>query len=88
MVHPKRSGSHSRSERVEPSRPAGRVGEIRDCYVVGDAVWELLAARRAGMLSVGVLTGGYGEDELLGAGAFRVYRGVDELQASIDELGI
>ena len=62
--------------------------EIRDCYVVGDAVWDLLAARRAGMLSVGVLTGGYGEDELLGAGAFRVYRGVDELHASIDELGL
>ena len=61
---------------------------IRDCYVVGDAVWDLLAARRAGMLSVGVLTGGYGEDELLGAGAFRVYRGADELLASIDELGI
>ena len=61
---------------------------IQDCYVVGDAVWDLLAARRAGMLSVGVLTGGYGEDELLGAGAFRVYRGTDELQASIDELGI
>ena len=61
---------------------------IRDCYVVGDAVWDLLAARRAGMLSVGVLTGGYGEDELLGAGAFRVYRGADELHASIDELGI
>jgi HAD superfamily hydrolase (TIGR01549 family) len=62
--------------------------EIRDCYVVGDAVWDLLAARRAGMLSVGLLTGGYGEDELLGAGAFRVYRGADELLASIDELGI
>jgi beta-phosphoglucomutase-like phosphatase (HAD superfamily) len=61
---------------------------IRDCYVIGDAVWDLLAARRAGMLSVGVLTGGYGEDELLGAGAFRVYRGTDELLASIDELGI
>jgi HAD superfamily hydrolase (TIGR01549 family) len=62
--------------------------EIRDCYVVGDAVWDLLAARRAGMLSVGLLTGGYGEDELLSAGAFRVYRGADELHASIDELGI
>jgi beta-phosphoglucomutase-like phosphatase (HAD superfamily) len=61
---------------------------IRDCYVVGDAVWDLLAARRAGMLSVGVLTGGYGADELLGAGAFRVYRGLDELHASIDELGL
>jgi HAD superfamily hydrolase (TIGR01509 family) len=31
-----------------------------DCYVVGDAVWDLLAARRAGMLSVGLLSGGYG----------------------------
>jgi beta-phosphoglucomutase-like phosphatase (HAD superfamily) len=62
--------------------------EIRDCYVVGDAVWDLLAARRAGMLSVGLLTGGYGEDELLSAGAFRVYRGADELLDAIDELGI
>jgi HAD superfamily hydrolase (TIGR01509 family) len=62
--------------------------EAGDCFVVGDAVWDLLAARRAGMLSVGVLTGGYGEDELLGAGAYRVYRGADELLDSLDELGI
>jgi HAD superfamily hydrolase (TIGR01549 family) len=61
---------------------------IADCYVVGDAVWDLLAARRAGMLSVGLLSGGYGEDELTSAGAFRVYRDPDELLASIDELGI
>jgi HAD superfamily hydrolase (TIGR01549 family) len=61
---------------------------IGDCYVVGDAVWDLLAARRAGMLSVGLLSGGYGEDELLGAGAFRVYRDAADLHASIDELGI
>ena len=45
-----------------------------DCYVVGDAVWDMLAARRARMLGVGVLTGGYGDDELTRAGAFRVYR--------------
>jgi HAD superfamily hydrolase (TIGR01549 family) len=61
---------------------------IGDCYVVGDAVWDLLAARRAGMLSVGLLSGGYGEDELLAAGAYRVYRGPDELLGSLDELGI
>jgi HAD superfamily hydrolase (TIGR01549 family) len=59
-----------------------------DCYVVGDAVWDLLAARRAGMLSVGVLTGGYGEDELVKAGAFRVYRDAAELHRSLDELGV
>lgn len=58
------------------------------CYVVGDAVWDLLAARRAGMLSVGVMTGGYGEDELIRAGAFRVYRDPAELRVSLDELGV
>lgn len=58
------------------------------CYVVGDAVWDLLAARRAGMLSVGVLTGGYGEEELIRAGAFLVYRDAAELRVSLDELGI
>ena len=61
--------------------------EPEDCYVVGDAVWDLLAARRARMLSVGLLSGGYGADELLAAGAFRVYDGPAELHGSLDELG-
>jgi HAD superfamily hydrolase (TIGR01549 family) len=59
-----------------------------ECYVVGDAVWDMLAARRAGMLSIGLLSGGYGEDELSRAGAFRVYRDPAELQRSLDELGL
>jgi HAD superfamily hydrolase (TIGR01509 family) len=59
-----------------------------ECYVVGDAVWDLLAARRARMLGIGMLTGGYGEDELLKAGAYRVYRDPAELNAALDELGI
>lgn len=62
--------------------------EINQCYVVGDAVWDLLAARRAGMLSIGLLSGGYGEDELVSSGAFRVYRDAEELHRSLDELGI
>ena len=45
-------------------------------------------ARRAGMLSVGLLSGGYGEEELERAGAFRVYRDVTELRGSLDELGL
>jgi len=61
---------------------------LADCYVVGDAVWDLLAARRAGMLSVGLLSGGYGADELTQAGAFRVYRDAQDLLDSLDELGI
>ncbi|HEX9351260.1 MAG TPA: HAD family hydrolase [Gaiellaceae bacterium] len=68
---------------------AERLGiPAQECYVVGDAVWDLLAARRAGMLSVGLLSGGYGEDELTRAGAFRVYRDPDELRSSLDELGV
>ena len=68
---------------------AERLGVPADtCYVVGDAVWDLLAARRARMLSVGLLSGGYGEDELNSAGAFRVYRDAEELHRSLDELGV
>ena len=67
---------------------ARRLGADTDeCFVVGDAVWDLLAARRAGMLSVGLLSGGYGTDELMAAGAFRVYDDAAELRASLDELG-
>src|SRR3954471_24513291 len=68
---------------------AQRLGvEPAECYVVGDAVWDLLAARRAGMLSVGLLSGGYGEAELIAAGAYRVYRDAEEFRTSLDELGV
>jgi HAD superfamily hydrolase (TIGR01509 family) len=68
---------------------AERLGVPADeCFVVGDAVWDLLAARRAQMLSIGLLSGGYGEDELIRAGAFRVYRDPEELRGSLDELGL
>jgi HAD superfamily hydrolase (TIGR01509 family) len=59
-----------------------------DCYVVGDAVWDLLAARRAGMVSIGLLSGGYGEDELFRAGAFRVFRDAADFHKYLDELGV
>src|SRR5262245_36882729 len=62
--------------------------QAEDCIVVGDAVWDHVGARRAGMLSVGVLTGGYGEEELYHAGAFRVYRNIADLLHNLDELGI
>jgi len=68
---------------------ARRLGADTDeCFVVGDAVWDLLAARRARMLSIGLLSGGYGDDELTRAGAFRVYRDPAELHSALDELGI
>ena len=46
--------------------------DIESSIVVGDSVWDLLAARRARALGVGLLSGGYGEDELTRAGAYRV----------------
>src|SRR5918912_1844439 len=63
---------------------ARRLGAAPDeCYVVGDAVWDLVAAPRARMLSIGVLSGGYGEEELARAGAFQVYRDAEELRTSL-----
>lgn len=59
-----------------------------DCIVVGDSIWDHVGARRAGMISVGVMTGGYGEEELYHAGAFRVYRNIADLMKNLDELGI
>jgi HAD superfamily hydrolase (TIGR01509 family) len=58
------------------------------CYVVGDAVWDLLAARRAGSLGIGLLSGGYGRDELERAGAYRVFDDPADLLGSLAELGV
>ena len=59
-----------------------------ECYAAGDAVWDLLAARRARMLGLGLLTGGSGNDELLAAGAYQVFRDAAELDSALDELGL
>jgi HAD superfamily hydrolase (TIGR01509 family) len=59
-----------------------------DCFVVGDSIWDLLAAQRAGALGVGLLSGGYGQDELERAGAYRVYADPADLLGHLDELGI
>ncbi len=68
---------------------AERLGmEIRDCVVVGDSVWDLLSAQRARALGVGVLTGGWGKDDLERAGAYRVYDDAADMLQHLDELGI
>jgi phosphoglycolate phosphatase-like HAD superfamily hydrolase len=59
-----------------------------DCFVVGDSIWDLLAAQRAGALGVGLLSGGYGSEELETAGAYRVYDDPADLLRHLDELGI
>jgi HAD superfamily hydrolase (TIGR01509 family) len=68
---------------------ADRIGvDIGDSIVVGDSVWDLLAARRARALGLGLLSGGYGREELLYAGAFRVYEDPRDLLAHLDEVGV
>jgi HAD superfamily hydrolase (TIGR01509 family) len=61
---------------------------IEDCVVVGDSVWDLLAARRARALGVGLLSGGYGQEELERAGAFRVYEDPADMLVHLHEIGI
>src|SRR6476661_2764066 len=62
--------------------------EPRHAFVVGDSVWDLLAARRAGALGIGVLSGGYGREELERVGAYRVYADPADLLARADEVGV
>ena len=61
---------------------------IERCVVVGDSIWDLLAAQRARALGVGLLSGGYGEEELERAGAYRVYEDPRDLLVHLDEVGV
>jgi len=62
--------------------------EPRHAFVVGDSVWDLLAARRAGALGIGVLSGGYGREELERVGAYRVCADPADLLTRADEVGV
>ena len=61
---------------------------IDESVVVGDSVWDLLAARRARAIGVGLMSGGYGEEELERAGAYRVYQDPADLLLHLDEVGV
>lgn len=84
-------------DQVERAKPdpdlflaaANRLGAaVETSVVVGDSVWDLLAAQRAKALGVGLLSGGYGQDELERAGAYRVYHDPRDLLFHLDELGV
>ncbi len=67
---------------------AARLGvDIESAVIVGDSIWDMLAARRARGLGVGLLSGGYGQDELERSGAIRVYEDPADLLRHIDEIG-
>jgi phosphoglycolate phosphatase-like HAD superfamily hydrolase len=62
--------------------------QASESVVAGDSVWDLLAARRARALGVGLLSGGYGQEELERAGAYRVYQDPADLLRHLDEVGV
>ncbi|HEU4974606.1 MAG TPA: HAD family hydrolase [Baekduia sp.] len=53
--------------------------------MIGDSVWDCEAAKRAGIDSIAVLTGGFSEEELREAGASAVFHSIDELRVRLDE---
>jgi len=90
-----RQGPHVRDQ-VRHAKPdpdlflaaASRLGvAIESATVVGDAVWDMLAAQRARALGIGLLSGGYGEEELARAGAYRVFADPAGLLEHLDEVG-
>jgi HAD superfamily hydrolase (TIGR01509 family) len=61
---------------------------IGDCIVVGDSAWDMLAAGRKSALGVGLLSGGYGQEDLERAGAFRVYADPADMLMHLEQLGL
>jgi HAD superfamily hydrolase (TIGR01509 family) len=69
---------------VEAARRLG-TGAVGS-YVIGDSIWDMLAAARCGALGIGLLSGGYGREELMDAGALRVYDDPADMLAHLDEI--
>ena len=61
-----------------------KVPDARRSVMIGDSTWDCEAARRAGVTSVALLTGGFSEQELREAGAIAVFASIGELLADLD----
>lgn len=69
---------------VEAARRLG--ASTQGSYVIGDSIWDMFAAARCGALGIGLLSGGYGRDELERAGAMRVFDDPADMLLHLDEL--
>jgi HAD superfamily hydrolase (TIGR01509 family) len=69
---------------VEAARGLGK--STQGSYVIGDSIWDMIAAARCGALGIGLLSGGYGRDELERAGALRVYDDPADMLLHLDEI--
>ena len=90
-----RSQAWTASDDVEASKPAPDLIQValekvdgKNALVIGDAVWDIGAAKKAGLSSIGLRCGGFGEAELLDAGASQVYRDPEDLLAHLDETAL
>jgi HAD superfamily hydrolase (TIGR01549 family) len=75
------------STKPEPDlvRAALSKAGTKDATMVGDTPWDIQAARKAGLATVTVITGGFSEQELRDAGAAAVYDSLVELRRHLDE---
>ncbi|HLI96506.1 MAG TPA: HAD family hydrolase [Candidatus Baltobacteraceae bacterium] len=84
--------SDAKLPKPDPGLPLAAAAKLPDTseetFVAGDSVWDMLAARRAHFLGIGLLTGGYGESELTAAGAYRVYADPAQMLAHLHEIGV
>lgn len=69
---------------VEAARRLG--ANARGSYVIGDSIWDMIAAARCGALGIGLLSGGYGREELMSSGALRIYDDPADMLLHLDEL--
>jgi HAD superfamily hydrolase (TIGR01549 family) len=85
---------YTSSDDVEKTKPEPdlvnaaleKAGGDGDAFMVGDSTWDCEAAKRAGVRLFALLTGGFSEQELLDAGAVRVFRDIDTLLGDLDEI--
>jgi HAD superfamily hydrolase (TIGR01549 family) len=84
------------SEDVAAAKPAPDLFELaasrlekepRDCFVVGDSVWDVLAGRRMNAAVIALRSGGFDGALLQQSGAYRVYADPLELSESLEQLG-
>jgi HAD superfamily hydrolase (TIGR01549 family) len=87
-----RSHAWTSSDDVDESKPAPDLIQVamdkvgaNHALVIGDAVWDITAAEKAGLPSIGLRCGGFGEAELLDAGASQVYRDPQDLLEHLDD---
>jgi phosphoglycolate phosphatase-like HAD superfamily hydrolase len=86
-VYRDRSNTRSPIPTCSSLPPNGLARRVETAVILGDAIWDMLAAKRCKALGVGLLSGGYGSCELQDAGAIRVHEDPADVLRHIDEIG-